>query len=203
MRGQMRKLGNLSHGIRGLQAKMRLLRDESDRFLEETDEVSESRNNLVAQYDSIGADLRDLMSEWEQGRAALAMTFARNGHSRCVSAAELSHSVSPTLSLEGSTVVGGSPHDPYQPLNGKILHARSRSSTTTDSSSEEVFEALVAPRQRSTLSREERLAKMKEDRVRQVVVQEGRQANTHLLRELETVIKLRPRGRTTGRLESI
>ena len=199
----MRKLGNLSHGIRGLQAKMRLLRDESDRFLEETDEVSETRNNLVAQYDSIGADLRDLMHEWEQGRAALAMAFARNGHSRCASAAEISHSVSPTLSLEGSTVVGGSPHDPYQALNGKLMHTRSRSSTTTESSGEEIFEALAAPRQRSTLTRDERLAKMKEDRMRQVVVQEGRQANTHLLRELETVIKLRPRGRTTGRLDNI
>ena len=203
MRGQMRKLGNLSHGIRGLQAKMRLLRDESDRFLEEADEVSESRNDLIAQYDSIGADLRDLMHEWEQGRAALAMTFARSGHSRCASAAGASHSRSPTLSLEGSTVVSGSPHDAYQALHGDVVHARSHSSTTTESSGEEVFEAVAAPRQRSTLTRDERLAKMKEDRLRQVVVQEGRQANTHLLRELETVIKLRPRGRTTGRIDTI
>ena len=199
----MRKLGNLSHGIRGLQAKLRLLRDESDRFLEETDEVSESRNNLVAQYDSIGADLRDLMHEWEQGRAALAMTFARNGHSRCASANGVSHSRSPTLSLEGSTVVGGSPHDAYQALHGHLTHERSRSSTTTESSSEEVFEAIAAPRQRSALTRDERLAKIKEDRMRQAVVQEGRQGNMHLLRELETVIKLRPRGRTTGRVDTI
>ena len=199
----MRKLGNFSQGIRGLQAKMRLLRDESDRFLEEADEASESRNNLVAQYDSIGADLRDLMQEWEQGRAAIAMTFARNGHSRCVSAGGIFHSRSPTLSLEGSTVVGGSPRDAYQALHGHIMHERSRSSTTTSSSGEEIFEAVAAPRPRSTFTRDERLAKMKEDRMKQAVIQEGRQTNTHLLRELETVIKLRPRGRTTGRLDTV
>ena len=199
----MRKLGNLSQGIRGLQAKLRLLRDESDRFLEEADEASESRNSLVAQYDSIGADLKDLTHEWEQGRVALAMTFARNGHSRCVSTGGIFHSRSPTLSLEGSTVVGGSPRDAYQALHGRILHERSRSSTTTSSSGEEIFEAVAVPRQRSTLTREERLAKMKEDRMKQAFVQEGRQTNTHLLRELETVIKLRPRGRTTGRVDSV
>ena len=199
----MRKLGNLSQGIRGLQAKLRLLRDESDRFLEDTDEASECRNNLVAQYDSIGTDLRDLMHEWEQGRAALAMTFVRNGHSRCASAGGIFHSRSPTLSLEGSTVVGGSPHDAYQALHRHVMHERSLSSTTTSSSGEEIFEAVAAPRQRSTLTRDERLARIKEDRMRQAVVHEGRQANTHLLRELETVIKLRPRGRTTGRLDTI
>lgn len=203
MRGQMRKLGNLSQGIRGLQAKMRLLRDESDRFLEEADEASESKNSLVAQYDSIGADLKVLMQEWEQGRAALATALARNGHSRCVSAGGLFHSRSPTLSLEGSTVVGGSPRDAYQALHGHMMHERSRSSTTTSSSGEEVFEAIAVPRQRSTLTRDERLAKIKEDRMKQAVVHEGRQTNTHLLRELETVIKLRPRGRTTGRIDTI
>ena len=198
----MRKLGNLSQGIRGLQAKMRLLRDESDRFLEQSDEASESRNNLLAQYDSIGADLRDLMHEWEQGRVALATTFA-HGHSRSVSSTGVSHSRSPTSSLGGSTAVGGSPHDAFQALNGQLHLPRSRSSTTTSSSGEEIFEGVAAPRQKNTLTREERLSKMKEDRMRQAIMQEKSNANTHLLRELETVIKLRPRGRTTGRLPTL
>lgn len=44
---------------------------------------------------------------------------------------------------------------------------------------------------------------MKEDRMRQAVVKEKTNANTHMLKELETVIKLRPRGRTTGRITTM
>ncbi len=198
-RGQMRKLGNLSQGIRSLQAKMRLLRDESDRTLDESEEASQSGNNLLTQYDSIGSDLKDLMHEWEQGRAALAMALERNGHSRSVSLAKIGSPLSPTLSLGGTTAVEGSPHE-AQPVNGLLKAQRSRSSTTTSSSGEEIFEAIALPRQRSTLTREERIAKMREDRMKQAIATEKAHSNTHMLKELETVIKLRPRGRTTGRI---
>lgn len=203
MRSQMRQLGNLSQGIRGLQAKMRLLRDESDEALERSDEVSESSTNLLAQYDSIGADLKGLMQEWEEGRAALATNLEKKDHKRSLSSTSNAPPASPTLSLSGATAVGGSPQDALQALNGLSKPPRSRSSTMTSSSSEEVFEAVALPRQRSTLTREERIAKTKEDRVRQASVKEKANANTHMLKELETVIKLRPRGRTTGRLSIV
>lgn len=203
MRSQMRQLSNLSQGIRGLQAKMRLLREESDGALERSDEVSETETNLLIQYDSIGSDLKDLVREWEEGRAALAINLDRKDHRRSLSTMSNAVPLSPTSSLGGATAVEGSPQDALQALNGSSRSGRSCSSTTTSSSGEEVFEAVALPRQRSTLTREERIAKMKEDRVRQAVAKEQSSANTHMLKELETVIKLRPRGRTTGRLTSI
>ncbi len=203
MRSQMRQLGNLSQGIRGLQAKMRLLRDESDKALERSEEVSESGANLLAQYDSIGGDLKALVQEWEMGRATLASNLDKKDHRRSLSTYSNVLPLSPTSSLGGVTAVEGSPQDALRAMNGLPKSGRSRSSTTTSSSGEEVFEAIALPRQRSTLTREERITKMKEDRVRQAMVKEKSHANTHMLKELETVIKLRPRGRTTGRLGSI
>ena len=198
----MRKLSNLSQGIRCLQAKMRLMRDESDKAFEESEETSESKNRLLVQYDSIGVDLKDLMQEWEQGKAAIALSLERHSHSRSVSTNRLSVPLSPTLSLGGTTAVEGSPQDALKALNG-VPRSSSRSSTTSSGSDERIFEAVAVPRQRSTLAREERIAKMKEDRTRQAIVMEKAQANTHMLKELETVIKLRPRGRTTGRTTSV
>ncbi len=199
----MRQLGNLSQGIRGLQAKMRLLRDESDKALERSEEVSESGTNLLAQYDSIGNDLKDLVQEWELGRATLASNLDKKDHGRSLSTPNNILPLSPTASLGGITAVEGSPRDALHAMNGFLKSGRSRSSTTTSSSGEEVFEAIALPPQRSTLTREERITKMKEDRVRQAMGKEKSHANTHMLKELETVIKLRPRGRTTGRLGSI
>ena len=201
MRAQIRKVGTLSHGIRALQAKMHILREELDRTLDATDEVSELGNNLLAQYDSIGADLRELMQEWEDGRAALATNIDRNERRISLSSTGmlLSRATTPS-SLGGLTAVGGSPTDALKILNGETLSGGEGPSTSSD---EEVFEAIALPRQKSTLTREERLAKMKEERVRAALRKEEKNASGSMLKELESVIKLRPRGRTTGRLASV
>ncbi|KAL9125208.1 MAG: hypothetical protein Q9217_005547 [Psora testacea] len=191
IRGQLRKISNLSQGVRSLQAKMRLLRDECDKALDEPDETSDSKERLIIQYDSIGTDLKELMHEWEQGRAALASARERHGHSRSLSTNNrLSVPLSPALSLGGATAVEGSPQDALQALNAAPEPTLSRSSTSSSNWDEQVFEAVALPRQRSTLTREERIAKMQEDRVRQATARERSQANTHMLKELETVIKL-------------
>lgn len=199
-RAQLRKLNSLSSGIRGLQAKLHVLREESDKNLNETEDVSELGTNLMIQYESIGMDLKALMQEWENGKAALASNIDRN--ERRVSS--MSGILSPTTSLGGSTAVEeGNASDALKALNGD---ARSRSSMDFSSSdAEEVFEAVAIPRQRSTLTREERIAKMKEDRVKRDSMKDKAEANTHMLRELESVINMRPRGRTTpaGRVTSI
>ena len=200
MRVQLRKLSSLSQGIRGLQAKMHVLREESDRTLDESEDISELGSNLMAQYESIGEDLRGLMQDWENGKAALALNITK--HERRIS--HSSHGpkspLSPTFSLGGLTVTGGSPSEALKMLNGDD---RSHSSMDTSGSEEEIFEAVAAPPQRSQLTREGRIAKMKEDRVKQATVREKAAANTHMLRELETVIKLRPQTRTSGRISSI
>ena len=203
MRGQMRKLSSLSQGIRGLQAKMHLLRDESERILDESNESPEFGVDLLAQYDSIGSDLKMLVQEWEEGRIALAASIDKNDRRMSLSPTGPLAPMSPTLSLGGLTVVGGNSPDTLKALNGFPRSPRSRSSTSTSSSSEEIFEAVALPRQRSLLTREERIAKLKEDRVRSALLRGKADANTNMLKELETVIKLRPRGRTTGRMTSV
>ena len=200
MRNQIKKLSSLSQGIRGLQAKLHILREESDKTLDLSDDSSELRMNLLVQYDSIGTDLKALVEEWENGRAALAVNIDKNERRISLSSTGILSPRSPTPSLGGVTAIGGSPTDAL-----KLFSAddRSRSSVEPSSSDDEVFEAIALPRQRSTLTREERIAKMKEDRMRHAVVREKADASTHMLKELETVIKLRPRGRTTGRITSI
>lgn len=203
MRSQIRKLSSLSQGIRGLQAKMHVLRDESDKLLDNTGDVAQSRPNLLLQYDSIGEDLKFLLRDWEQGRASLVSNIVRKHNRRSSSLPGKAIPLSPTPSLGGLTAVESSPTGPLHPFSGRPSMSRSRSSTTTSSSGEEVFEAVALPRQRTTLTREERLAKLKEDRVRQAIAKGKADANTHMLKELEMVIRLRPRGRTTGRMTSI
>lgn len=179
---------------------MHVLREESDKSLNDTEDVSELGSSLMMQYDSIGIDLKALMQEWEDGRAALAVNIDRN--EKRVSS--LGGMVSPASSLGGLTAVEeGTADDALRALNGE---GRSRSSLEMSGSEvEEVFEAIAIPRQRSKLTREERIVKMKEDRVRRESMRDRADANTKMLRELESVINLRPRPRTTpaGRITSI
>src|SRR5262249_53374357 len=157
---QLKKLNSLSSGIRGLQAKMTLLREESDRSLNEAEDISELGPNLLAQYESIGDDLRLLTQAWEEGKAALASGIDRN-EKRLSSMSTL---LSPAVSLSGVTTVddGGA----LEAL--KALTGASPSSPGFDIPAEpdheEVFEAVAMARPRSLLTREERLTKMKEDR---------------------------------------
>jgi hypothetical protein len=203
-RFQLRKLDSLSTGIRGLQAKFTLLREESDRTLNEAEDISELGPNLMAQYDSIGQDLRMLMQAWEEGRAALASGIDRN-EKRLSS---MSNAMSPTTSLSGlTTVEEGGALEALKALNGEPA-----SDPNLDSPNEpdpEVLEAVAMPRPRSLLTREERLTKMKEERERKEVARERAEANRGMLRELEMVINLRPKARsdtgpptlkTTGRV---
>lgn len=199
----MKKLGSLSHGIRDLQAKMHLLRDESDRVFDESNDVSDIGASLLVQYDSIGEGLRTLMQEWKEGREVLSTGIGKTEDRLSLSPREALAPMSPTLSLGGRTAVDGSSPDALKALNGHSRSARSRSTTTNSSSGEEIFEAVALPRRRSCVTREERIARMKEDRRRQSIAKEKAEAQTYMLKELETVIKLRPRGRSTGRMTSI
>ena len=203
LRAQMRKLGSLSSGIRSLQAKMQLLREETERTVNDSDDVTDLGGHLLTHYDSLGEDLKVLMHEWEEGRASLASNIDRTEHRLSMSPRHSLAPLSPTLSLGGLTAVSGSPREPLKTMDVNAVHSRSLSTTDVSDSSDEVFEAIAAPRQRSILSREERIAKMQEDRVRREAVAEKAQRSTHMLKELETVIKLRPRGRTTGRNTSV
>ncbi|KAJ9646528.1 hypothetical protein H2199_002577 [Coniosporium tulheliwenetii] len=203
LRAQVRKLSALSQGIKGLQAKMQILREESARSLEESEDISDLGASLMAQYESIGADLKSLMQAWESGKASLALNIDRR--ERRVSQAS-SGLRSPVPSLGGLTVVDeGSPSDALRALNGELPEHSGPSSTSGSASDEEIFEAIAIPRQRNRLSmsREERMAKMHEDQARQASFREQREANTNMLKELESVINLRPNRQAMGRVTSI
>jgi hypothetical protein len=92
-----------------------------------------------------------------------------------------------------TSVEEGSPSDALRALNG--FDTKRSSAEFSSSDMEEVFEAVAIPKPRSTLTREERIVKMKEDRQKRESMRDKAEANTHMLRELESVINLRPRSR--------
>lgn len=193
LRNSVRKLGTLSQGIRGLQAKMQILREESNKSLEESEDVTDLSAHLMAQYESIGNDLKSLLQAWETGKSSLALNIDR--HERRVSQAS-SGFRSPNPSLGGLTAVDeGSPSAALRALNGIVSPNQSAPSSVEGSNSDdEVFEAIAIPktRNRMSLTREERMQKIQEDRVRQASLREQRDASNNMLKELESVINLRP-----------
>jgi hypothetical protein len=205
LRNSVRKLSGLSQGIRGLQAKMQVLREETNKSLEDTEDVTELGGHLMVQYDSIGADLRSLIQAWEAGRNALALNIER--HERRISQAS-SGLRSPVPSLGGLTAVDeGSPSDALRALNGDTLSPQQSAppSDQGSNSDDEVFEAIAIPKTRATMSREERMQKIQADRARQASLREQREASNNMLRELESVINLRPHRHTlpAGRVTSL
>jgi hypothetical protein len=192
MRAQVRKISMLSSGIRSLQAKMQILREETNRSIEQSEDLTDLGPNLMAQYESIGADLKELMQAWEAGKSSLQNNLTKQ--ERRISRG--SSVRSPVSSIGGLTAVeeGGGPAEALKALTGDSLSNRSSATPSDD----EVFEAIAMPRQRSTLTREERIMKMQEERERQATVRANRDANTSMLRELESVISLRPKKNMTG-----
>ena len=206
LRNSVRKLSGLSQGIRGLQAKMQVLREETNKSLEDTEDVTELGGHLMVQYDSIGADLRSLIQAWEAGRNALALNIER--HERRISQASSNGLRSPVPSLGGLTAVDeGSPSDALRALNGETLSPQQSAppSDQGSNSDDEVFEAIAIPKTRVTMSREERMQKIQADRARQASLREQREASNNMLRELESVINLRPHRHTlpAGRVTSL
>jgi hypothetical protein len=109
--------------------------------------------------------------------------------------------LSPTSSLGGTTAVEGSPTDALKALNGE-----GRPDLTHAFDDEEIFEAVVLPssrNKRASLTRDERLARVREDRARQAAAREKVDANTNMLKELEMVIQQRPRNDLSKRVTSI
>ncbi|KAL1987995.1 hypothetical protein VTN96DRAFT_1519 [Rasamsonia emersonii] len=188
LRAQFRRLNSLSQGIRALHAKMHVLREESDASLERAGNEQDLGATLMAQYESIGADIRGLLQEWEAGKSALLSCLEQPGGSDRLSRASSDFKSPLSSSFSGDTAVDGSPSAALKVLNGEEQPPVNPDNEVDE---EEIFEAVVMPssRKRSSLTREERIARMKEERARQAAARERADANTNMLRELETVIK--------------
>jgi hypothetical protein len=203
LRAQYRKLNTLTQGIRALHAKMHLIRELST--ASEPTDTEELEATLLAQYESIGTDIRGLLQEWEAGKAALVSSIDKRSSvdhmSRPPSGLKLP--LSPTPSLGGATAVEGSPADALRALNGDIKPDPSIIQSVDED--EEIFESVVLPsrNKRASLTREERIARVKEDRAKQAAARERADANTSMLKELEMVIKQRPRTTASKRVTSI
>ncbi|KAJ5084822.1 hypothetical protein NUU61_009401 [Penicillium alfredii] len=201
LRTQFRKLNSLSQGIRALHAKMHIICEESHANIERPD-AGDVEETLIAQYESIGSDIRALLQEWEAGKAAIMHSQDRlSTVNPSRPSSTLISPLSPTPSLGGTTAVEGSPTDALKALNGDA-----RPDLTHSYDDEEVFEAVVSPsskNKRASLTRDERLARVREDRVRQAAAREKVDANTNMLKELEMVIKQRPRNSPSKRVTSI
>lgn len=200
VRAQARRLNSLSQGVRALHAKMHIISEETNANLERSNS-NDIEPALLSQYDSIGNDIRSLLEEWEAGKAAIANSQDR------LTAIDNSRPpstilpMSPTPSLGGTTAVEGSPTDALKALNGDF-----RPDLLHSFDDEEIFEAVVLPasrNKRASLTRDERLARVREDRVRQATAREKADANTNMLKELEMVIKQRPRNLPSKRVTSI
>lgn len=163
--------------------------------------ASDFEATLLAQYESIGSDIRALLEEWEAGKAAIMNNQDRSSPANLSRPASTILPMSPTPSLGGTTAVEGSPTDALKALNGDI-----RPDLAHVYEDEEIFEAVVLPtsrNKRASLTRDERLARVREERARQATAREKADANTNMLKELEMVIKQRPRNQQSKRVTSI
>lgn len=200
LRAQVRRLNSLSQGVRALHAKMHIIGEETNANLDKPN-TTDFEATLLTQYDSIGNDIRSLLEEWEMGKAAIANSQHRLTATDNSRPPSTFLPMSPTPSLGGTTAVEGSPTDALKALNGE-----GRPDLTHSFDDEEIFEAVVLPaarNKRASLTRDERLARVREDRARQAVAREKVDANTNMLKELEMVIKQRPRNVQSKRVTSI
>ncbi|KAJ5245967.1 hypothetical protein N7468_000950 [Penicillium chermesinum] len=190
LRAQYRRLNSLGQGVRALHAKMHIVSEEASASLDKND-TGDLEANLMSQYESIGRDIRSLLEEWESGKAALLANQGRLNSTEQSRPPSTFLPLSPTPSLGGTTAVEGSPTDALKALNGEL-----RPDLAHSFEDEEIFEAVVLPsakNKRASLTRDERLARVREDRARQATAREKADANTNMLKELEMVIKQRPR----------
>ena len=176
---------------------MHVIREESNASLDRTD-TSDLEATLLTQYDTIGSDIRGLLQEWENGKSALISSFDRQSAAdRFSRPSSLLTPMSPTPSLSGATAVEGDPSDALKALNGESQPDINITPTSDAAAAEEeeIFEAVALPprsNKRASLTRDERIARVKEDRAKQAAAREKSDAGTNMLRELEMVIKQRP-----------
>jgi Mysoin-binding motif of peroxisomes len=203
VQAQLRRLNALSQSIRGLNARLLLMRDEADRMIGDAGRSSCLSSVLATQFDLIGVDLRNLITEWERGKGTMLLSVgSADPSSLSRPSSGLRSPQSPVQSLGGITAVNeGSPAEALKRLVGEGSQPPSNDGLGSD---EDIFEAVSLPKPKCvSTTREEKLAKMQRDRQKRATLQENRDTTTSMLRELETVIKHRPRGRTTSRITDV
>lgn len=201
-KAQMRRFEAVANTIRSLNAKSHLLREEIHSLSTSEDDSSLSMA-ITGHYEHLGAEIRNTLVEWEQGRNTMFLNVGLDSDqrfSRASSGIRSPASPSPS-SLGGVTVVDGGPAEALRLLSGE-----ERNSSDGGGLDEEVFEAVALPRKRMSwapMSREEKLNKLQEGRRKRATLHEHAENTTNMLRELQMVIKHRPKARSDARVTSI
>lgn len=198
-RMQLRRFEDIAHTVRALNAKVHVLREEVSGLTSANTEESVISAALSKHYESLGTEIRALQVEWERGRNSMLLNVNTDYRSRPGSLSPRTP-MSPSPSLGGVTIVDGGPAEALRLLNG----GDDRSSRSSDATlyDEEVFEAVSKPLPRKRMSmtagmtREEKIAKLNEDRKKRATLQEQADNTTSMLRELQMVIKHRPHTRS-------
>jgi hypothetical protein len=200
---QMRRFEAVANAVRSLNAKIHLLREEMNSLSSHSDDAAFSAS-ITRHYESLGAEIRNILVEWEKGRNTMFLNIGTDSADRFSRAlSDIRSPVSPSpSSLGGATMVDGDPADALGLLTGEG-HGCSEGSGLD----EEVFEAVALPRKRMSwtpMSREEKLNRLQEDRKKRATLQEHADNTTNMLRELQMVIKHRPNDmRSNTRITSI
>jgi Mysoin-binding motif of peroxisomes len=199
---QNRRFETVASGVRSLNAKVRIARDDlADLIANDASEATIS-STIAKHYENVGSELRNLLVDWERGRSAMSLNAEVEGRASRPSSGVRSP-ISPSPSLGGVTMVDGGPADALRLLTGDY---DSGQATSADGHDEEVFEAVARPRKRlslAVLTREEKMAKLQEDRKKRATFHEQAETTTNMLRELQMVIKHRPHNRTSSRVTSV
>jgi hypothetical protein len=196
---QTRRFETIANAVRSLNAKVRIAQDGMSELIANDANEAAISSAISKHYESIGSDLRSLLVDWERGRTAMSLHLEPDSRYSRPSSAGRSP-ISPSPSLGGLTMVDGGPSDALRMLNGE-----EDGLIPQDALDEEVFEAVAKPRKRMSLalSREEKMAKLQEDRRKRATLQEQAETTTNMLRELQMVIKHRPQNRSSTRVTSV
>lgn len=210
---QIDKVGGMNMSIRTIQAKMYSLLEESKKTLDNADDVSELGPMFMDRYDSIGKDIEDLMEAWEAGKASLAKNINKNSRRVSSMSSILSSTIDPSMAavLEENGEEDGGVAAAWDQLTGGeappvgVADGSTSSSPGAQSMVMETFEAIAAPRPRSTLTRAERIQRAQDDREARAVERAQATQRGHVMGELRDVLKSRgmhtvvdPNTNTTG-----
>ncbi|KAI9885198.1 MAG: proliferating cell nuclear antigen [Watsoniomyces obsoletus] len=184
-------------GMRNVDAKIRLLREAVEKMTEGGVETGDIQSLIQTQYESMSNELQMMLRECEEGKTA--WLAKSHGDHRGVQQRPSDSPTSPALSLDNNTVTTeGSPTDALRALNGDDT-PRSSLDVSSSAENEEVFEAIAAPHRRISLTRDERIARVKEERIRAAAAKEQRQSSTNVMHELKSVLSLRSPGAHSGK----
>ncbi|KAK8048619.1 hypothetical protein PG994_010349 [Apiospora phragmitis] len=166
---------------------------ESNKVIDdEHGDMSHLGSTFLSQYEMIGKDLKALMEAWETGKAAVASAINRNERKRVSSASMLSP-VTSLSELASVSEESEGPDEALRRLNGDHSPPTEPGSPANFTTDPVEYEAIAetATKPRSTMSREERIKSMQEERASKIAAREKAMESGWFMGELKSVLQHR------------